>query len=415
MLQGGAVEGHVLVKHTKNTLPLKKPRLISIFGYSAKTTDFNAPGRDLQLLQWQLGAESIDATQVVAGALGNAVNASSIGINGTLFSGCGSGATTPANSVSPFEALKTRTYNDGTGLFNDFSSPNPIVDPASDVCIVFGNAFACEAYDRRELQDEYTDTLIKNVANQCNKTIVVLHNAGPRVVDGFVDHANVSAILFAHLPGQDSGNALVSLLYGEANPSGKLPYTLAKNESDYAVLNPSKPEGAFVNFPQSNFTEGVYVDYRHFDKNDITPRYEFGYGLSYTSFNLSNAQVQHVEGGNTKDEYPTGEVIPGGHADLWDNIVFISVDVQNTGSEHAGAEVVQVYVGIPGGPVRQLRGYDKVYLQPGEKQTSKMVLSRRDLSAWDVKAQKWQLQKGKYTIYIGTSSRNLPLKETLEI
>ncbi|KAJ4155552.1 hypothetical protein LMH87_000791 [Akanthomyces muscarius] len=415
VLLDGALEGHVLVKNTKNTLPLQKPQLISAFGYSARAPGFFAPGGGIQLFQWQLGAEMIDANEVVSGALGNADHASTIGINGTLFSGCGSGATTPANAISPFEALKLRTYNDGTALFHDFVSPEPVVDPASDVCIVFGNAFACEAYDRPALQDAYTDKLVKTVADRCNRTIVVLHNAGPRVVDAWIEHDNVTAVVFAHLPGQESGHALVSLLYGEANPSGKLPYTLAKNESDYAVLKPSKPEGRFANFPQSNFTEGVYTDYRHFDKEDISPRFEFGFGLSYTTFNLSNAKIQRVEGGNTKDEHPTGAVIPGGPADLWDNILSVTADVRNTGTQHAGAEVVQLYVGIPGAPVRQLRGYDKVYLQPGETRTATFALSRRDLSVWNVESQKWQLQRGSYTIWVGTSSRSLPLKESLEI
>ncbi|OAQ98605.1 hypothetical protein LLEC1_01216 [Akanthomyces lecanii] len=415
VLLDGAVEGHVLVKNTKNTLPLHKPQLISAFGYSARAPAFFAPGGGLQLYQWQLGAEAIDANEAVSGALGNPDNASAIGINGTLFSGCGSGATTPANAISPFEALKMRTYNDGTALLHDFVSPEPVVDPASDVCIVFGNAFACEAYDRPALQDTYTDKLVKAVADRCHRTIVVLHNAGPRVVDAWIEHDNVTAVLFAHLPGQESGHALVSLLYGEANPSGKLPYTLAKNESDYPVLKPSKPEGRFANFPQSNFTEGVYTDYRHFDKEDISPRFEFGFGLSYTTFNLSNVKIQRVEGGNIKDEHPTGAMIPGGPADLWDNIVSITADVRNNGKVHAGAEVVQLYVGIPEAPVRQLRGYDKVYLQPGEAKTATFTLSRRDLSVWNVEAQKWQLQKGSYTIWLGSSSRSLQLKESLEI
>lgn len=410
VLLDGAVEGHVLVKNT-NALPLQKPRLISVFGYSAKTPDFNAPASGLDLVQWQLGAAAISLNEVISGSLGTGGNYSAIGINGTLFSGCGSGATTPANSVSPFEALKARTYRDGTAMFNDFASQNPAVDPASDICIVFGNAFSCEAYDRPALLDDYTDTLIKNVANNCNNTVVVLHNAGPRVIDAFVEHANVTAIILAHLPGQDSGNALVSLLYGEANPSGKLPYTLAKKETDYAVLAPSN-EGA-LNFPQSNFSEGVYTDYKHFDKAGIEPRYEFGFGLSYTTFDVSNANVQHVDGGNT-NEYAAGVVIPGGQADLWDNIITVTANVRNTGTRF-GAEVAQLYLGIPNAPIRQLRGYEKVYLQPGESRAVTFFLTRRDLSVWNVETQKWHLQRGKYVFSVGTSSRNLPLQVSLTI
>ncbi|KAM0668349.1 hypothetical protein ACQRIU_001911 [Beauveria bassiana] len=415
VLFDGAIEGHVLVKNTKHTLPLAKPQLISVFGYSAKTPDFFAPGGGDGLLRWQLGAETIDANKAISAALGNSKDASAIGINGTLFSGCGSGATTPANAISPFEALKMRAHGDGTALFNDFASPQPVVDPASEVCIVFGNAFSCEAYDRPALQDKYTDDLVKSVADSCNKTIVVLHNAGPRVVDAFIEHDNVTAVLFAHLPGQESGPALVSLLYGESNPSGKLPYTLARNETDYPALKPSTPEGRFALFPQSNFSEGVYTDYRHFDKEDMTPRFEFGFGLSYTTFALSNATFRRLDGGNLDVAYPTGAVIPGGPADLWSNVAFVTADVHNTGTERAGAEVVQLYVGIPGAPRRQLRGYDKVRLRPGESRTATFALTRRDLSVWNVEAQQWQLQRGSYTIEVGTSSRNLPLKLSLKI
>ncbi|KAM3453874.1 hypothetical protein NHJ6243_009029 [Beauveria neobassiana] len=419
VLLDGAVQGHVLVKNTKNTLPLAKPRLISIFGYSAKTPDFFAPGSGDGLSQWQHGYEPIGPSgAAIGGDLGDPKDASTIGINGTLFCGCGSGATTPANPISPFEALKMRSHADGTALFNDFVSPLPVVDPASDVCIVFGNAFSCETYDRLALQDKYTDDLIKSVADSCNKTIVVLHNAGPRVVDAFIEHDNVAAVLFAHLPGQESGPALVSLLYGESNPSGKLPYTLARNETDYPVLRPSAPEGRFVHFPQSDFAEGVYIDYRHFDKANTTtttPRFEFGFGLSYTTFALSNATVRRVDGANLDDAYPTRAVIPGGPADLWDNVVSVTADVRNTGAERAGAEVVQLYVGIPGAPRRQLRGYNRVSLRPGETRTATFALTRRDLSVWNVEAQQWQLQRGTYTIEVGTSSRELPLKLSLEI
>ncbi|ATY66055.1 beta-glucosidase [Cordyceps militaris] len=425
VLLAGAVEGHVLVKNTKNTLPLTKPRLLSVFGYSARSPDLSGPGPGIKLLQWQLGAEAIDANEAVAGAIGRADRVSAIGINGTLFSGCGSGATTPAHALAPLDALKMRAYQDGTALFHDLASAAPVVDPASDACIVFGNAFACEAYDRPALHDAYTDDLVRAVADRCPKTIVVLHNAGPRVVDAFIEHDNVTAVLLAHLPGEQSGPALVALLYGAANPSGKLPYTLARNQSDYPAPGPSStpPSGdRFAHFPQSNFSEGVYTDYRHFDRQAIAPRFPFGFGLSYTTFGLAGAAVRRVAGAaaTTVDEYPTGAVIPGGRADLWDNLAVVTVEVRNTGDVHAGAEVVQLYVGMPPAgedapPWRQLRGYEKVYLQPGEARTASFPLTRRDLSAWNVETQQWQLRRGTYTLALGTSSRDLPLKVSLEI
>jgi beta-glucosidase len=412
----GAIEGHVLVKNTKNSLPLRAPKMLSIFGYSAKSPDFYAPGGDdLGFYSWSFGAESSDPREVQAGFAGvQDANYSTIARKGTIIHGGGSGATTPAMFVSPFEALKMRAYQNGTALFNDFLSSQPVVDPVSDACIVFGNAWASEGYDRPAIRDDYTDGLVKTVADQCNKTIVVLHNAGARLVDQFVDHPNVTAIIFAHLPGQDSGNALVSLLYGDSNFSGKLPYTVAKNESDYGnMLGPDVAEGKYENFPQSDFSEGVYVDYRRFDHDDLDPRYEFGFGLSYTTFEFSKLEIEVVDGANTA-EWPTGEVVSGGQKDLWDHIATVRADVRNTGRAD-GAEVAQLYIGIPSAPVKQLRGFEKPFIKVNESTTASFNLTRRDLSVWDVTAQKWRLQGGKFKIHVGNSSRKLPLTGDLEL
>lgn len=409
VLLNGAIEGHVLVKNTKNTLPLKSPRMLSLLGYSAKTPDFFNPSSNLILGEaWIVGMEALDPDALSSDGL------PVIGKNGTLFSGAGSGANTPALPISPFEALKLRASQDGTALFNDFQSDKPDVVPSSDACIVFGNAWASEGYDRPAIRDDDTDALIKYVADQCSKTIVVFHNAGPRLVDGFIDHPNVTALIFAHLPGQESGPALVSLLYGDTSPSGKLPYTLAKNESDYGdVLDPAQPGGEFALFPQADFNEGVYLDYRAFDKKGIEPRYEFGFGLSYTTFAYSRISIVRIQGANTYP-WPGGPVVSGGQTDLWDAIATVSVDILNTGRT-AGAEVAQLYVGIPGAPARQLRGFEKPFLQPGQAQTVTFHLTRRDLSVWNVQRQKWQLQQGTYKFYVGSSSRKLPLSGTMAL
>lgn len=416
VLLDGAIEGHVLVKNTKNTLPLKAPRMLSVFGYSARSADAFSPAPGPILINlWRYGTQSVALSEAIAGLVGATdIQLPNIAINGTIMGGGGSGATTPAVFVAPYDALAMRTAQDDTALMHDFGNPEPAVDPASAACIVFGNAWASEGYDRPALYDNFTDTMINSVADQCNKTIVVLHNGGPRLVEAFADHPNVTAIIFAHMPGRDSGTGLVSILYGDANPSGKLSYTVAKNESDYGeVLAPAEPSGNFTKFPQSNFTEGVYHDYKYFEKENITPRYEFGFGLSYTTFALENLAVHQIQGART-DEYPAGVIIPGGQADLFDNIVTINVDVRNTG-HMAGAEVAQLYVGIPGGPAKQLRGFEKPFLQPGESRTLLFPVTRRDLSVWDTTAQKWRLQKGEYQVCVGTSSRNLPLTSSITI
>jgi hypothetical protein len=121
----------------------------------------------------------------------------------------------------------------------------------------------------------------------------VIHTVGPVILENFVDLPNVKAILIANLPGQESGRALSKILFGDINPSGRLPYTIGKTEDDYGPGSkikylPSPVDGLS---PQQNFSEGLYIDYRYFDKKEITPRYEFGYGLSYTTFQLSSLLI----------------------------------------------------------------------------------------------------------------------------
>ncbi|CAK7199668.1 hypothetical protein SEUCBS139899_002351 [Sporothrix eucalyptigena] len=423
-LLNGAIEGHVLVKNTNNTLPLKTPRFLSIFGYSARAAAQNDYTSNIS--PWTYGTEAANSSDTLNGFLGNQDrNPLGIAPNGTLFSGGGSGASSQTLVSAPFDAIQQQAWKDGTQLFWDFTSQDPSVNAASDACLVFGNAWASESFDRPAIQDDYTDQFISNVAARCNNTIVVLHNAGVRLVDPWIDHPNVTAVMYAHLPGQYSGQALVSLLYGAANPSGKLPYTVAKNASDYGtVLDPAQPSGIWAEFPQANFTEGVFIDYRHFDANNITPRFEFGYGLSYTTYAYSNLQIAKSPpvSVNYFAKYPTGAVRQGGQADLWDQLVTVTANVQNTGGIQ-GAEVSQLYISLPGAgpsgnlsiPIRQLRGFEKTQLAVDETQTVSFTLTRRDLSYWDVTAQKWLLPEGNYTVSVGASSRNLPLVGTFSI
>ncbi|CAG8959505.1 hypothetical protein HYFRA_00001404 [Hymenoscyphus fraxineus] len=389
ILLQGAIEGHVLVKNVNKTLPFKKPQMLSIFGYDAIATS---------------ASTQLQRTRPPAGTAY---------VNGTLSVGGGSGASSPAYISSPFDALQNKAYEDDTTLFWDFQSANPLVDTSSDACLVFVNSWAAESYDRPNLHDDFSDGLIKNVATNCSNTVVVIHNAGPRLVDQWIDHENITAVIFGHLPGQDAGRAIVSILYGEQSPSGKLPYTVARNESQYNSV-PVKPEAEYGLFPQDNFTDGVYIDYRDFDKKNITPRYEFGFGLTYTTFSFSNLSAAFLPGVSTSSLPPSSSIIEGGTASLFDVIARVEACVTNTGDVGA-MEVAQLYIGIPGGPIRQLRGFDKVSIDPGETATVSFDLKRRDLSEWNVVQQAWTLQKGEYEIWVGSSSRDLPLNGKLTI
>ncbi|KAL1869968.1 hypothetical protein VTK73DRAFT_2889 [Phialemonium thermophilum] len=278
-----AMEGHVLVKNANGALPLKKPQMLSVFGYDAAAPRrMNIPSPNDDGFDWSRGNESVDPNSIVQ--IDGVSYAPAAARNGTLVHAGWSESNAPAYIHAPFDAILEQAYVDGTSLWWDFESENPWVNANSDACLVFINAWATEGQDRSALQDAFSDNLVNNVAANCSNTMVFIHNNWIRLVDAWIDHPNVTAVLFAHLPGQDSGRSLAQLLYGHVSPSGKLPYTVAKAEEDYGDLLPSLPEGRYALYPQSHFSEGIYVDYRHFDKHNITPRFEFGFGLTYTTF-----------------------------------------------------------------------------------------------------------------------------------
>lgn len=309
--------------------------------------------------------------------------------------------------ISPFKALQDRLIADNGILRWDFFSQDPIIYANADACLVFINSYASESFDRLSLTDDWSDQLVLNVAAGCSNTVVVLHSAGVRTVEAWIDHSNVTAVVFAGLPGQESGYSLVDVLYGEVNATGRLPFTVAHNESDYGEALNSTVD--FSAFPQSNFTEGLYVDYRHFDAKNITPRFEFGYGLTYTTFEYSDFVVNAVNGTSTAT-YPAANIsiVQGGHPQLWDILYVLHANVTNTGSR-AGAEIAQLYLGIPDSPAKQLRGFEKVVVDVGETKEAVFEVRRRDLSIWNTTAQDWELQSGEYQAWIGSSSRNLHL------
>ncbi|RYP42411.1 hypothetical protein DL767_000333 [Monosporascus sp. MG133] len=343
-----AIESHVLVKNIRNALPLKKPKMLSIFGYDAPAPPaMNVPMNYFESIQtngWIWGtASNRNLPFFLDIPLGKYRTPPAISPDGTLISGAGSGATAPKYVSSPFDAISHRDYADDTAIFYDFHSVNPAVNDASDACLAFINAFAGEGADRPALNDDYSDALVKNLAANCSNTIVPIHNAGipPR---GPMDR---------------SGHALAKILYGDVSPSEKLLYTVGKNESDYEALSPDEGHGKFARFPQSHFDEGVFIDYKHYDRNDIAPRYEFGFGLSYSTFEYSELSIKcenPIAPGRPKQE----PIRPGGNPALWKSVVTVTIKVTNTGDVGA-AEAAQLYLGIPGEdtPVRQLRGFER--------------------------------------------------------
>jgi beta-glucosidase len=255
--------------------------------------------------------------------------------------------------------------------------------------------------------------------------MVVIHNAGIRIVDAWIENPNITAVIYAHLPGQDSGRALVNLMFGQKSFSGRMPYTVAKSASDYGtLLGPSEAGAAGTLdyfYPQSNFTEGVYIDYRAFIAQNITPQFEFGYGLTYSTFSYANLattrhrniSLSYLPPGASKTSNTT---VPtqGGLPSLWNTIASVSFTLQNTGAVTA-MEVPQLYLGIPGGPAKQLRGFDKINLMANQTQSVTFKLTRRDLSEWSVEEQQWVLQRGTYGVFVGKSVLDVQLVGSLVI
>lgn len=234
--------------------------------------------------------------------------------------------------------------------------------------------------------------LIRAVAAANKKTIVILNNGTPVTMTNWLEQ--VPAIVEGWFPGQEGGSALAAILFGDVNPSGKLPDTLAASRDDYPDAN---------NYPGVNhevhYAEGIYVGYRHFDKDKIRPLFPFGYGLSYTTFGYNNLQLSQ------KQLAPDGSVTA-------------SVDITNTG-KRAGEEVVELYIHDLhpqiDKPVRELKGFAKVALQPGETKTIQFTIQPRDLDYFDVPGHQWKADTGDYEIEVGASSRDIRQKAMVQL
>ncbi|KAL5415290.1 hypothetical protein PMIN06_010772 [Paraphaeosphaeria minitans] len=221
---------------------------------------------------------------------------------GTLGMGWGSGSARYPYMDSPIDGFKSRGAN--YSFYNSDSFPSNSNPTGNDVAVVFVTADSGENYitvegnngdrDSSKLNLWHNgDKLVKDVAAKYSSVVVVVHTVGPILMEQWIDLPSVKAVLFAHLPGQEAGDSLMQVLYGDVSPSGHLPYTVPKSEDDYPK-SVSLVSNVILVQPQDTFTDGLYVDYRHFNKQGITPRYAFGYGLSYTEFSFSDATITPV-------------------------------------------------------------------------------------------------------------------------
>jgi beta-glucosidase len=318
-------------------------------------------------------------------------------------------STSPTNSTSGFEKRVGGAAI--TGLSGGTSLTQTIPDYATGakVCLVFINALFREGADCTELRNTEQDDLATTVAENCNNTMVIINTVGARILDSWIENDNITAVIYGGILGQESGNSLVDVLYRAVNPSGRLAYTIAKNESDYNV--------EICDTAVCNFTEGNYINYKYFDAYNVTPRYEFGYGLSYIAFDYSDLSVALTNSGALASTHAAGILSVGGGLDLWDEVVSATVIVANNRTAD-GNEVSQLYVQYPDGadqPVRQLRGFERTMIPSGATASVSFGLRRRDLSMWDVATQEWAVLSGNYIFSVGASSRDLMLSAALTI
>ncbi|KAF8824806.1 hypothetical protein HHX47_DHR7000070 [Lentinula edodes] len=385
----------------KNTggLPLKNPSRVAVLGNDATDNI--------------LGANSCGATNSFC-AINN--------LNGTLTIGFGAGSGYSPYIVTPLDALKARAIQDNheiQAVVADSTSATATAAiqallPLSDVTLVFVNRWYGRGMDAESLNlTGDADDLVAQAVNSSSNVVVVIHATGAVNIEKWADNPNVTAIIAAYLPGQESGAGLVPVLYGDVSPSGKIPWTWGKSLDDYP---PNGIVTDLVYSPQSNFTEGSFIDYRWFDKNNITPRYEFGHGLSYTTFKYSQITISKKTSKDTTSVMETAEPFVGRDSSnsLYDILFTVSAKISNTG-QYTGSEVAQLYISIPeeGQPIRVLRGFDKVKdIKPGASATASFPIRRKDVSAWSTVGQHWYVPNGTFTIFVGASSRNLPLSTT---
>jgi beta-glucosidase len=260
------------------------------------------------------------------------------------------------------------------------------------VCVGFDNGSEGEGSDRSFELPDCQDDLIRDIAAKNPNTIVVLNSGGNIDMHRWLD--SVPALLHAWYPGQEGGNALAEILFGDVNPSAKLPVTFEARKEDNPAYDsyPSSDGGITV-----RYAEGIYVGYRGDDHFGIAPLFPFGFGLSYTKFKYADMRIEQEESGVA---------------------VTVSFDLTNAG-EKEGAEIAELYV-LPEHPAidrppKELKGFEKLFLAPGETKHVVMKLDERSFAYFDPARSNWRTDPGTYEIAIGASSRDLRIRQSFQL
>ena len=353
-----AAECMVLLKNEGNVLPLQKSAKVAIIGKFAKQPRFQGGG-----------SSHINCTQI----------------------------------TSAWDVLCSQpdiSYADGYEIESnepdeDLIAEAEIVAKNAEVAVIFAglpDLFESEGYDRTHMRIPVCqEALIARVSKANSNTVVVLYNGSPIEMPWL---GSVKAVLEAYLGGQNVGGATADVLYGDVNPSGRLPESFPLRLED----NPSFPwYGGETD--RVEYREGVFVGYRWYDKKQLPVLFPFGYGLSYTDFTYRNLRLSQSE---IKDT----------------DTLTVQVEVTNTG-KRVGKEVVQLYVAASSGtairPVRELKGFEKVSLAPGETNTVTFTLNKRAFAYWNTQLHDWHVETGTFGIQIGKSSRDIILETDVHV
>ncbi len=355
-----ARESLVLLKNQNEILPLKREKInsIALFGKNARKT--TAVGG---------GAASFD----------------------------------PGKNFITYEAaIKKAAGSDISVTYKPHANSNAI--KSSDIAIVFMTMLEHEHMDRNFKFDEASLNLLNRVAKNNPNTIAVVSLGGGAEMASWID--NVSALIYAWYPGTFGSEALGEMLFGDINPSGKLPISIEKCEEDthyygnffpHTTLLPRKFQGwgSQLEIFDINYSEGIFTGYRWYDTQKIEPLFPFGFGLSYTTFKYSEIEI-------------STENLPN------DCVAEIKFVLENTG-EIAGAEIVQLYIrdndSSEPRPIKELKGFTRVELEPSEKRTVKFLVTKADLSFWSEKSKSWIVENGDFEILFGASSREIKLNQ----
>lgn len=259
------------------------------------------------------------------------------------------------------------------------------------LCVGFDSTTEGEGRDREYNLPEDQVELIKKTLEANENTIIVLTAGGNVEMNNWIN--NTKALLHAWYPGQEGGTAITEIIFGDVNPSGKLPASFEMAWEDSPVYNSYYDEN---NDKNVEYTEGIFLGYRYFDKSDIKPRFPFGYGLSYTTFEYGDLELDVLANSQVK----------------------ASFKITNTG-DVAGAEVAQVYVSdlesSVDRPEKELKGFEKVFLEPGESKTIEIILEESSFQFYDPDKKAWILESGSFEIKVGRSSEDILLHKEVSL